>query len=97
MHKFTKNLEAKFQASSSDITKVTNDIPIDRVLDLEKEDPEFLEDFNRVINNDVLKHADDDDDQEVGEPNPYLNMKLGLPRGQDNELQHAQGKSSQVK
>jgi hypothetical protein len=96
MLKFTENLEAKFQASSSDVRNVTNDIPTDRILDLEKEDPEFLEDFNRVINDDALKHVDDDDDQEVGEPDPDLNMELGLPRVQDGELQHAQAKQRSV-
>jgi hypothetical protein len=26
---------------------------------------------------------------EIGEIDPYLNMELGLPRGEDNSLQHA--------
>jgi hypothetical protein len=46
MHKYTENLEAKFQASSSDVTNTTTDVLTDRILDLEKEDPGFLEDFH---------------------------------------------------
>jgi hypothetical protein len=44
--RFTKVLGTKFQAPSSDLTNITKDLPPESVLDLENEDPEFLEDFN---------------------------------------------------
>jgi hypothetical protein len=96
MNKFTENLKDKFQTSSADVTSSTTDVPTNRILVLEHKDKEFLEDFNQFIDDGALKHADDDDDQEVGELDPYLNMELGLPRGQDNELQHAQVKRGAV-
>jgi hypothetical protein len=65
-------------------------------LDLENEDPEFLEDFNLVIDDDDVKHADETFDMEVGEDDPYLNMELGLPRGEDEELKHAHVKRRAV-
>jgi hypothetical protein len=71
-------------------------LPPESVLDLENEDPEFLEDFNRVIDDDDVKHADETTDMEVGKEDPYLNMELGLPRGEDEELKHAHVKRRAV-
>jgi hypothetical protein len=89
------NLEAKFDATSSDITNAPG-VSSDRILDFEREDSEFLEDFHRVIDDEALKHADDDLDQEVGQLDPYLNMELGLPRGQDDALAYTQVKRRAV-
>jgi hypothetical protein len=87
---FGKNLETKFQATSSDVTAATKDIPGDKLLDLEREEPGFIEEFTRVIDDKSIKHADEDvDGMEVGEIDPYVNIELGLPRGPDDELRHA--------
>jgi hypothetical protein len=94
--RFTKVLETKFQAPSSELSNITKDLPPESVLDLEKEDPEFLEDFNRVIDDDDVKHADEIIDMEVGKEDPYRNMELGLPRGEDEELKHAHVKRGAV-
>jgi hypothetical protein len=87
---FEKNLESKFQATSSDVMASTKDVPGNKLLDLKREDRGFIEEFTRVIDNESIKHATKDvDDMEVGVINPYVNMELGLPRGADDELLRA--------
>jgi hypothetical protein len=76
MAQFTEVLESRFQATSSDLSGSTKDIPPEKILDLDKEDPEFLADFHRVIDNDTIKHIDDAENVEIGEVDPYLNMGL---------------------
>jgi hypothetical protein len=94
--RFTEVLEAKFQAPSSDLSNITKDAPPEKVLDLDNKDPEFLEDFNQVIDDNTIKNADEARDMEIGEEDPYLNMELGLPRGDDEELKHAHVKRRTV-
>jgi hypothetical protein len=94
MNLFTEVIEAKFQAPLSNLSNATRDIPAEKLLDLEKEDPEFLEDFNRVISNETIK--DVQDDMEIGEMDPYLNMELGLPRGEDDALRHTHVKRQAI-
>jgi hypothetical protein len=68
---FEKNLESKFEATSSDVMASTKDIPGDKLLDLEREDRRFIEEFTRVIDNESIKHADEDVyDMEVGGIDP---------------------------
>jgi hypothetical protein len=87
MTTFDDELEAKFRTSSSDISNSTRDIPQDLLLDLDGEDQEFIQEFNRVIDNSEIPHHDDTkDDGEVGIQDPYLNMELGLPHGNDEDL-----------
>jgi hypothetical protein len=94
MNKFTEVIKAKFQTPTADLSNATRDIPSEKLLDLDKEDLKFLEDFNRVINNESIRHVEDD--MEIGEIDPYLNMELGLPRGEDDSLQHAHVKQRTV-
>jgi hypothetical protein len=87
---FDDELEAKFRTSSSDISNSTRDIPQDLLLDLDGEDQEFIQEFNRVIDNSEIPHHDDmKDDGEVGIQDPYLNMELGLPHGDEEDLRLA--------
>ena len=51
------------------------------LIDINQENPDFGEDYNRGINNDSIREADD------ATPNsydPYLNMELALPHGDDS-------------
>ena len=73
-----------------------NDISNQYLLDLEKEDEEFYEQFNKAIDDLSLKHADDAYSKEFGVEDSYLGMKLGLPKGPDNELLHAKVKRRAV-
>jgi len=68
-----------------------DDTPQWNQLSIVDEDPEFVEEFNRVINDATLPEADE---LVMREHTPdafddYINMELGLPRGDDGELVHA--------
>jgi hypothetical protein len=93
MTTFDDELEAKFLTSSSDVSNSTRDIPQNLLLDLDGEDPEFIQEFNRVIDDNEFPHHDDiKDDGEVGIQDPYLNMELGLPHGDEEDLRLARVK-----
>ena len=66
------------------------------LLDLEHEDDAFHNEFHKAISDPSLKDADDMYDNEYGKDDPYLGMKLRLPRGPDDELQHAKVKKRDV-
>jgi hypothetical protein len=89
MQEFDDKLESRFNAASSDISNSVRDVNPSHVIDLENEDQEFLDEFNRVIDDETLKHADDIHQSEYGESDPYLTMELGLARGDDDSLHHA--------
>jgi hypothetical protein len=55
---------------------------------MEDEDDDFVEEYNQVINNATLPEVDEID-KELGQSDPYLRMKLGIPRGDDDELEFA--------
>ena len=66
------------------------------LIDLEHEDDEFYNEFNKAISDPLLKDADDIHNNEYGKEDTYLGMKLGIHRGPDEELQHAQVKRRAV-
>jgi hypothetical protein len=93
MSTFDADLQVKFAAHSSDISNSTHNVPQSKLLDLDGEDPEFIEEFTRFIDSDAIPHNDDGHhDPEVGTPDPYLHMELSLPRGSDDDLHHARVK-----
>jgi hypothetical protein len=96
MTQFTEVLETRFQTTSADLSSSTREISPEKILDLEREDPEFLADFQRVIDSDTIKHVDETENMEIGKVDPYLNMELGLPRGADDSLVHAHVKRRAV-
>jgi hypothetical protein len=55
---FDDELASKFQATSSDISNSIPHIPHSKLLDLDGEDPAFIEAFSRVIDDDTLPHND---------------------------------------
>jgi hypothetical protein len=97
MTTFDDELEAEFRSSSSDICNSTGDILQDLLLDLDGEGQEFIQEFNRVIDNSEIPHHDDTkDDGEVGIQDPYLNMELGLQHGDEEDLRLARVKQRAV-
>ena len=58
-----------------------------------QDDPEFLEEYSRLIDSESVQHQDDINQQEFPH---YIGMELGLPRGQDNELHFAKVKRQVV-
>ena len=94
MDKFNHKVESKIgdhvKAAEIPTSQMAN-VPQDMILDMEHEDDEFFTQFNKAINDPSLKEADDFN-EEYGKEDPYIGMNLGLPRGPDDELQHAKVK-----
>jgi hypothetical protein len=86
MNDFQKQVEGKWAADGTELT-FKDDKPQEFILSLENEDEEFIEEYKRVITDKDLKDAEDVTSKELGIPDPYLDMELGLNRG--DELQHA--------
>lgn len=70
--------------------------PGDMVFDLQHEDASFFEDFNRIIDDPTLPHADDIFQHTNGPlhpidltPDNYINMEIGLRRDPEAEPQRA--------
>ena len=51
-----------------------------------EDDPAFREEFQAVISNDAIPHVDVINNVHEDE---YINMRLGLPRGPDETIEHA--------
>ena len=56
-----------------------NRIPPEVVIDIEYEDEEFYNKFNKAISGPSLKEAGDTVDSEYGVIDQYLGIKLGFP------------------
>jgi len=96
-NEYTTKIEAKLTLESALLPNISSEIDQRYILDLETETPEFLEDFNRVINDTLVKHEEDADNaipwkEERMENDPYITMEMGLPRGEDGELHRARVK-----
>ena len=63
-----------------------NDVPRWNHLSLHEEDEAFRNEFQRIINDDSIKDADLLLEDESGQ---YTNMEIGLPRGEDGQLERA--------
>ena len=76
MESYERGLEQKFNASTAPLHRVEEKASLRHIIDLESEDQEFLEEFNRVINKDDVRHADEFKFNEFGDSDPYLSMEL---------------------
>ena len=63
---------------------------------MEDEDEEFVTEFKRVINHEDVKDADDDNSNEIGIEDPYLNMELGIQHDNEEGMHHARVKRRTV-
>ena len=59
---------------------------------MEDEDKEFVTEFKRLIDHEDIKDADDDNINEIGIEDPYLNMKLGIRDDEKEGMHHARFK-----
>ena len=91
MKEYDATIESKLDAQSAEISKVREQHITGTILDLENDDPEFLRDFNRVINNNHVIEADQPvpDGLKSDVFDPYVTMEVGLPRVSDGRLQRA--------
>ena len=83
-----KKLDADVPISNKSLIGVDHT----KIIDIDDEDPEFLEEFNRIISDESIKDVDDF----KTDPDPYLQMEIGLPRGDDAALVHARVKRRAV-
>ena len=56
---FDDKIEERLEVHSAEISKFRHEYRFEVILYLYNEEPEFLDDFNRVINNDSIKYIDD--------------------------------------
>ena len=69
-----------------DIDVDIKDIPRWNHLSIDDEDEAFRNEFQRVISDDSIKDLDETLESNEGQ---YVNMEVGLPRGEDGELERA--------
>ena len=91
--KYDATIDERMKANDIDNGKEMGDQPAWNRLSLDEEDNDFIEEFNRVINDssipDVEEYTPDTFDG-------YLSMEIGIPRGPDDELMHAKVKRRAV-
>ena len=87
MMQYDTAIEERMDAKDT-LINVAHEVPEWNRLSLEDNDEAFAEEFKKVINNHDLKDIDELKKTEV-DSDPYLRMEVGMPRGADNELQHA--------
>jgi hypothetical protein len=76
MEQYEERLRSTFEAKSADLTTTLREIDLQSIIDPENEDPEFYDDFTRVIDDARVKHAEDDhptEDTEVTS-DPYVGI-----------------------
>ena len=71
-------------------------VPHEYLIDLEQEDETFYNEFTKAINDPSIREADDEHNIEYSKEDPYLGTKLGIPRGPDDNIQHARVKKRVV-
>ena len=90
---FDARIEARMDAQNIDNGQEMGAQPAWNRLSLDEEDNEFIDEFNRVINDTSVPDAEDYTPDTF---DGYLSMEIGLPRGDDDELQHARVKRRAV-
>jgi hypothetical protein len=91
MEQYEESLRSIFEAKSADLTTTLRDVDLQSIIDPENEDPEFYDDFTRVIDDARVKHVEDDhsiEDTEVTS-DPYVGMEMAMTRGAEGNLVHA--------
>ena len=110
MKDFDEKIAKRLDIKGSDLSQMVSNVHGWNKLSILEEDPEFMEEFNRVINDAKVPHgANDDvndredkvsvvpmDDKEPVHEDSYINMEIGLPRGDDDSLMHAIVKKQKV-
>ena len=79
---FQDKLDVTLNAPSSNLHIPHNLIQEGKLLSLDDEDEEFINNYNRVIDSKDVKHVDD---LRIGEDN-FIGMEVGIRRGDDAKL-----------
>ena len=87
----------RLEIMDSDLSIQASKVPKWNQLSIKDDDPEFVEEFRRVIDEKTIPYSKDDQihshnkDSSLAPPinDGFLNMEVGLPRGDDDALMHA--------
>ena len=85
INEFNQRIEQTFNRTSTSVRVDPNIIQQGKLLSLDDEDEEFIQEYSRVIDSEDVKHIDD---LRVGEDN-YIGMELGIRRHDNARLDHA--------
>ena len=99
MIKFNAKVESRIGANvkSDDIPPYELNILLpESIISLEREDGNFYDEFNKVINDPSLREIDEGVPNEFGHEDQYIDIKLSVPYGSDGELKYAQAKKKAV-
>ena len=101
MKQFDDEIAAKLDATNIDQSSKLQEQPKWNRLSLEEEDIDFIEDFNRVINDASIPEVDRPNGESNQSFTPdafdsYIGMEVGMPRGDDDNLMHARVKRRAV-
>ena len=109
MDDFEEKVQERLKISDDGTNHLPDEIRNWNSFSIIDEDPEFIEEWNRIINNSTLLHGNDDMIEKINDDksendniglnsmrDPYLHMEVGLPRGDDDRLVHAKVKSRAV-
>ena len=88
---YNMKIEQRLDVKDKDIDLMQ--VPHWNGLSYDEDDPSFMEEFGKVINNEGVPKADNQyGAQSANERDAYINMEIGLPHGGDNELIYAKVK-----
>lgn len=85
MRIWTEKTRPILEAQSSDVQGTLRDVHPDKIFDLSTEEDEFAAEFQRVLNDPDVAEQDEIIKMVEVEPDPYVNMTIGLKRGKDGE------------
>lgn len=84
MEEFTNAVTRGFNVEAADIQLDHNAIQEGKLLNLDMESQDFIDEYRRVISDESLPEAED----QLGHQN-YIGMEVGIRRGDDAELHRA--------
>ena len=82
---FNDRIQRTFNTTTTSIRINPTVIQQGKLLSLEDEDKQFIQDYSRVIDSEHVKHIDD---LHIGADNNYIGMELGIRRHEDGPLEH---------
>ena len=104
MKEYDEAIKKRLEIRDSDLSIQAAQVPRWNQLSIKDNDPEFVEEFRRVIDDATIPNGMDDEsnpgdvnlDITIPCEDGYLNMEIGLPRGDDDTLMHAIVKKRKV-
>ena len=83
---FNVRIQRTFNTTTTSIRINPTVIQQGKLLSLEDEDEQVIQDYSRVIDSEHVKHIGD---HHIGADNNYIGMELGIRRNEDGPLEYA--------